>query len=525
MVRSFITSFKLKNTYRVNTIIYSIKQMPIIKKILPSSIYKSKELKTFANIVSALIEIFSIFIGKLIYLYLMIFIISDLYKTNQSDTFLHIFTVLTLCGALLNTFMFNPSKDKYYAIVIMNMDAKKYTLSNYYYQLIKIIIGFTPFTLLFGSLANLPIWISLILPVFVVMIKVIVSNYILNDFIKTKKVKNENLPTKFVWSAIVILLAISYGLPVLGIVINQTIFFSIFVLSIILGIYSFIKINNFKDYTKMYKQILTNNNMYWLQKTNTNKVLKENVEKQIEMDNTYTSNKTGFAYFHDLFVKRHKKILTNAVKKQTVVILVIFITLILATLLNSGFKEKINQILLNYLPYFVFIMYLLNRGTTVTQAMFMNCDHSMLTYRVYKTPKVILGLFKERLKTLIKINLLPSMVIAIGLPVLLLLTGGTDNNLNYIVLFTSITAMSIFFSVHNLVMYYLLQPYNVNTEMKSGTYKLVQTVTYFICYYMIKVKLPIIFFGITMIAFSILYCLISLVLAYKYAPKTFKLRV
>ena len=85
--------------------------------------------------------------------------------------------------------------------------------------------------------------------------------------------------------------------------------------------------------------------------------------------------------------------------------------------------------------------------------------------------------------------------------------------------------MSIFFSVHYLVMYYLLQPYNVNTEMKSSTYRVVQAITYLVSYYMIKLKLPTLSFGIAMVIFCISYSLISLIIAYKYAPKTFKLRV
>ena len=170
-------------------------------------------------------------------------------------------------------------------------------------------------------------------------------------------------------------------------------------------------------------------------------------------------------------------------------------------------------------------MYILNRGTTVTQAMFMNCDHSMLTYRIYRTPKVILGVFKERLKTLILINLVPALLIGIGLSFLLYITGGTDNNLNYIILFISIIAMSIFFSVHYLVMYYLLQPYNANTEMKSSTYSIVQGITYFVCYFFIGKQLSTFYFGLATIIFSILYCFISLIIIYKKAPKTFKLRI
>ena len=40
MLKTFITSFKLQNTYRVNSIIYSIKQLPVVKRILPIAYIK-----------------------------------------------------------------------------------------------------------------------------------------------------------------------------------------------------------------------------------------------------------------------------------------------------------------------------------------------------------------------------------------------------------------------------------------------------------------------------------------------------
>ena len=79
------------------------------------------------------------------------------------------------------------------------------------------------------------------------------------------------------------------------------------------------------------------------------------------------------------------------------------------------------------------------------------------------------------------INLVPAVVIGLGLVILLFSTGGTDNPLNYIVTFVSMVALSIFFSVHYLMLYYLLQPYNAGTEMKSGTYQLIVWVTYIVC--------------------------------------------
>ena len=72
MIKSFITSFKLKNTYRVNSVIYSIRQFPFVKKILPNTLYKNKVLKIIGNIISVIIELCSIFLGKFLYLWLCI---------------------------------------------------------------------------------------------------------------------------------------------------------------------------------------------------------------------------------------------------------------------------------------------------------------------------------------------------------------------------------------------------------------------------------------------------------------------
>ena len=525
MLKTFLISYKLKNAYRVNSIIYSLKQLPIIKKILPVSLYQNKALKIIGNIISIIIEILTIFLGKFLYIFFCIVAMFPVFKINTPNLFIHIFLFLTIIGAIMNTYMFNPTKDKYYAMIIMKMDAKKYTLSNYLYSMLKTLIGFMPFTIIFGLMSKLPLWITIIMPVFVVMAKISYSAYTLIYFQKHKKAKSENNLNKITWLIVGILLLLAYGLPYINITINPIIFIICFIITLILGIYGIKIIKNFSKYRQIYKQILTYENVYVTENNKSTKKIKENAEKHIKLDKNFISNKKGFAYFHELFVKRHAQILTAAVKKQAIVIIIIFFLSIIFISKNKEFASTINGLLLIYLPYFLFIMYMLNRGTTITEAMFMNCDHSMLTYRIYRTPKVILGLFKQRLKTLITLNLIPATLIGFTLSFLLYISGGTNEPLNYIILFISIISMSIFFSVHYLVMYYLLQPYNANTEMKSSTYSLVQGLTYFVCYFFIDKKLSTFYFGLAITFFCITYSIISLYLAYKKAPKTFKLRV
>ena len=84
--------------------------------------------------------------------------------------------------------------------------------------------------------------------------------------------------------------------------------------------------------------------------------------------------------------------------------------------------------------------------------------------------------------------------------------------------------MSVFFSIHYLTIYYLLQPYTAGTEMKSGTYRFFMFLTYVACYAMMNLRLPILVFGAACITFCVVYSIAACVLVYRFAPKTFRLR-
>ena len=136
----------------------------------------------------------------------------------------------------------------------------------------------------------------------------------------------------------------------------------------------------------------------------------------------------------------------------------------------------------------------------------------------------MLRLFQIRLREIVKVNAVPAAVIGAGLSLLLYVSGGTENPLNYAVLFVSILCMSVFFSIHYLTIYYLLQPYNAGTEIKSGTYQLIMSGTYFVCFFLMQVKMPILVFGVACILFCIAYSVVACILVYRFAPKTFRLR-
>lgn len=522
MFKTFKISFKLKNTYRVNTILYGLKQIFLLKKLLPSNLYQNRSLKIIANILAVISEFFSAFSGKILYFIFMIMLPIGWLKPDVSmeeQAFLNILICLSVIGSLLNTYMFNPTKDKYYALILLNMNAKEYTLVNYFYSIIKILIGFGVLDTIYGLLYKFNWYVIVLIPFFVASIKLSIAAFDLLKYKRGGKNPNENKLSKFVWLIVALFLILAY-LPVkLGYLLPNYFYVGIMITFILLGILSINVIVKFKDYRKLYKAILYES-MSTIKSDGLNEILIEQSRNNIVNESGISSDKKGFHFLNELFIKRHRKILWKTSKYISIIIMVVIIITIALLMMFPSAK---NNNILNSVSYLAFIMYSINRGSEFTRALFVNCDHSLLTYSFYKKPRYILDLFKIRLIEIIKINLMPAVLIGIGMCLIVYVSGGTSI-LNYMLCFMSVTSISVFFSIHYLIMYYLIQPYNINTEVKSGVYKIVMGLTYIFCYFLLKAKLSMLVFGTLSIIFSITYSLIGLIIIYNMAPKTFKIR-
>ncbi len=526
MSKTLRLSFSLKNTYRVNSIIYALKQIPLVKKLIPAKAYQSRGLKMFANVLFWIWEVVSVFFWKLVYFLLMFLLpleVLGLREGTEASAFLHLLLFLSAIGAFLNTYMFDPSKDKYYAMILLGMNAKEYTLVNYFYEIVRLLSGFTVFGLLFGLPAGLKLWECLLIPLFVAGVKLIYAAAELMCYEKGRKVVRDNSQNVMRLILAAVLLLVAYGLPALGIMISETVSIGIMGVTILAGVLSLRKIITFTEYRAMYKEILFGA-MIFLDPNVQKELQKKQDQKKISADTNIFSNKKGFEYLNELFIKRHRKILWTSAIRIAVIAAIVFVGLTVVVIAIPEERADLNKLVMTFLPYFVFIMYAMNRGTGFTRALFVNCDHSLLTYSFYKQPKLILKLFRIRLKEIIKVNLLPAGVVGGGLALLLFASGGTDNPMNYGIIIVSVLCMSIFFSVHYLTLYYLLQPYNAGTEIKSGTYQIIMAVTYIACYVMMQLRLPTFAFGLATIGFCILYSAVACLLVYRVAPKTFRIR-
>lgn len=530
MIKAFWISFRLRNTYKANGFIYFLRQLPLIKRQLPVGTYKSRAIKGFANVVAVILELINMFLWKGIYLLLLFAAAVSMDPELPGNIFFNAFFFLTIAGGFLNTQLFDPSNDKYYAIVLMRMDAKKYTLSNYVYFLIRVILGFTPFTCLFCALLGESFLWGFLLTAYVLLIKVVFSGYILWDDVRNEKKgqlsdSQEKKMAAYIWLAGAALAALGFGLPYSPFWVPAYAFLWIVPVLVIPAVLCAIYLFRSRAYGRLYKELLKKAPAHTAKATNQNQITQNQTLKKIEYTaGDVVSHKKGYAYFNELFMKRHRKLLHKPAKRICVISLIIFAALVVICRLNTQMNEGINEMMLTMLPFFLFIMYLIHPGRSATQAMFMNCDHSMLSFRFYRQPRVVLSLFVERLKSLILISLVPAAFIGAELAGLLWVTGGTDTPANYVLIFLTIIMMAIFFSVHYMVLYYLLQPYNVQLESRNAAYGIANGLTYLVCYMAIQRTAPTLIFGSAMTVFCIIYIIVALLLVYKKAPKTFKLR-
>lgn len=78
-----------------------------------------------------------------------------------------------------------------------------------------------------------------------------------------------------------------------------------------------------------------------------------------------------------------------------------------------------------------------------------------------------------------------------------------------------------FFSIHNLFLYYIFQPYTTDLSVKNPLYTILNTITYFLSYICLQLKDVSIYFLVGMILVTAIYSVLALFIVYRFAPKTF----
>ena len=133
-------------------------------------------------------------------------------------------------------------------------------------------------------------------------------------------------------------------------------------------------------------------------------------------------------------------------------------------------------------------------------------------------------MYRLRIKSAILYSLIPGGMIAVFSIVVMALTGTDLNVFDYFFTLCVIALATVFFSVWHLTIYYLVQPYASDIMVKSKLYGFLSFIIGFVCIVMAFLPLNALVMTIAGVIFTGLFILLSDIMVYKLAPKTFRMK-
>lgn len=201
---------------------------------------------------------------------------------------------------------------------------------------------------------------------------------------------------------------------------------------------------------------------------NMERMLLDLQQKSVQTDRTDNSgvlpaqDKRGYAYLHSVFVKRHRGLVAAPFHKRLVIISIIGVLLALSSLF---YKESLNVTQLErYVSFIILAMFQLTMGNQWCRALFRHCDLPLMRYSFYR--KDALQHFRLRLRWLLGRNILIGGSLAAVLSVFILIVAEGRFHPILLPIWLLTLALAVIFTVHHLLLYYLLQPYT--PDMTTG---------------------------------------------------------
>jgi hypothetical protein len=449
----------------------------------------------------------------------------DMGGVKMESAYWQLFIIFYLLMSLGKNKILEPERRKYISVKMMKMNARQFVISDYFPPLIwRQIVE-----LLVFSIAAALFSVNILLVFFLLVGKNFLSIFaevlhikyydITGDFLHNKA----GLTITFYLICLVAGYFITLNRWILQIPTPIIIALGAFLWG--LGLYSILFILRYKNFSMAFNESNS------LEKVNIDKqaIQKNAAFAQVKLKNKEftqeelrydTSNKKeGFRYINDIFFKRHKRILNGPIKLQVVIILLLIVGCFVASLFVPDFNSKYITVVKSIFPAFIFALYVMSTGPKATKAMFYNCDISLLHYGFYKTKEAVLATFTIRAIHLIIANMIPAGLFTVGIILVDILTGGSGTSL--IAIGIMVMVLSIFFVIHNLFLYYIFQPYTTDLSVKNPMFKLLNFITYILCYISMQLRNMSSAFLIVVVATTFIYSIAALITVYKVAPKTF----
>lgn len=565
----------LRSIIGYNSLVFALKKTPLIGKLLPDRLYSWIPLKVIYWIFHVIKEVLKLFAGKILGLGI-IYLVSLFLKTEYleldvgegvSENILYACFVLLffICyaigGILVNTNLFRCTTEKEYLVFMLRMNARKLNNTLFAYDLAKLVAGYLIAGII-GAVCGAPFWLWLGIPVIAVFIKLFGAGAQAFSF-RSKRKHNRPMKSSS-FSLAMRIIAVTVMVPVLFIVIANGYYLPLWCLLIIslilviLGLWGAYQLNAFDP--SLHRSALRENTVRAEKDSRSRKSDTTKQFKRIKAQGSVKGDKKGFEYLNALFVRRHRKMLI--VKPVVFLLMVLTVTCLILTVfistyygrfgldntLSMVFHNLFNMVTLKgyedpLMPLsddslMLFFRWVLNHNLLfmiipvaisdnsfkATQAMYINCDNSLMTFSFFKKRDKIIRLFDIRFRQLIKINILPALSFGLFADFLLFCTGGQEYPCQYLLTLIIPAMISVDYCMMCLALYYLFQPFTTTVNVKSGAYTIARVIiaVFFMMTFWIPVHSGIL--AAVLAVFTVAFILLMRKLVCKYAPTTWKVK-
>jgi len=534
MLKTFSTLHSIRISSIVNRILYYAQRFPLVGKKIKNKQYANLELKQAMTIIALLIHISWGFLSKFAYLGLIVYLPAVVWNGNLSQedqlaTFMNIFLILSFVVAgVVSTIVMETKREKYVAVKLMRMKPEMYMKASLAYRYFSYFIYYIPAMLLFTLLLNIPLLQGLCLAASITLWRIVCEYLHLKLFQKTDFVLIKK--NSIIWIAI----GLGFGTAYAPILLNWTPSFGMILLQwpvtaiiVVLGIITSIKLKNYSEYreavdaaTKRDDPLLDLSRM--VTEANQTQVKSKNIDYQPIIGQALPQHhQEGFAYLNALFFARHrsliKKLLWSRIINITAVGLIALAFAVLFTEMAASFTEKWSIGVL----YLIILMNSILIGERTCKTMFYNCDLSLLRYSFYRNAAP--QHFLIRLYRICGLNLIIATVFGVAITGFALTAGGVPIE-ELLITLACVYGLAIFYSIHDLTMYYLLQPYSTELNIKNPFFFLINIAISLIFVVVFVLRTEILTLAISIFILSIIYFLVAISLVKNYGPRTFRVK-
>lgn len=530
------TLLAIRMTSAINRLIYYTRKLPLVGSKIPDSVYYMPVWKRVFAILALIASVIWGVGNKFLYVGFMVWIpVTDMAGEAWTDAerlavFMHIFLLLSFVAAGVSyAIMLEPKREKFVAVKLMRMLPDDYMRTTLLYRYLTYFLFYIPALVFFLPRLKAPVWLALSLAAVLTLWRVFCEYGHLLLFRRTGKALIRDNVT--VWVTIGICYAWAYtplfleGVPLLGGILLQ---WPALVLLAAAGLYAWVRLARYDGYRAVVDAASRRDDplldfqqmMSEAQKTSV--AVKEQDYEATALPSGKLSGREGYDYLNALFFARHRRLIIKPVLRRLLAIGAVGLAGVAAVFLFD--EERVHSVTsqlpasLRFLP---FVMNFLAIGEMTCRALFYHCDLSLLRYPFYRK-----GTFRHfciRLYRMTGLNLLVGGALSLAVTIAAIAAGGVSAT-DLVLLWACALALSVFFSVHHLFMYYIFQPFATDLNTKNPYYWIVNMVVSALCGVLLVLPVPPAAFTCVVLALALVYTAAALWLVFRFGSRTFRVR-